>query len=140
MYKNEILLQASKTRYFNKQNNWMLINSRQNDSNNVRTSEIARETFETHLDEAYVLPESNVFLFIRTDDESWEIWEGFKVGKMEKIQVYKHGTMTGNDLKLLNNVSVSPRTDLRGITLKAATVVSGFLYCVNKPYVYKYHK
>lgn len=116
------------------QYNWILVNSQQDDSNNVGTLEIALETFETHLGKAYVLPESNVFLFVRTDDQSWEIWEGFKVGKMERIQVHKHGTVTGDDFKLLNNGSNSPKTDLRGITLKAPTVVSGSFYimCINE--------
>jgi hypothetical protein len=75
-----------------------------------------------------VLPESNVLLLVETDDVggTWDIWEGFKVGKAERIRVYKHGTVTSDGVLELNRNSVSPRTDLRGITLKATTVVSTF--------------
>lgn len=115
--------QASKHRLFNMQNDWVLINSRRNESRVLDTSEIALETFEMHLSEAYVLPESNVFLFIDTTS-GWEIWEGFKVGKMERIQVNKHGVVTSDGLYFEKNGSISFKSNLRGITLKATTVVS----------------
>lgn len=122
---NVNLPQASKHRLFNMQNDWILITSRRLDENRGRnTSAIALETFEVHLNEAYVLPESNVFLFVATVG-GWEIWEGFKVGMIERIQVHRLGTVTDNGLDLEKNHSVSFRSDLRGITLKATTVVSG---------------
>lgn len=108
------------------QNNWLLINS-QRDSNRVlNTSTIAFETFEIYLSESYILPESNVYLLIETDDYAWEIWEGFKVSKIEKIQVHIYGIVTNNGLELNNNDSISLKSDLQGITLKATTVVSSF--------------
>lgn len=105
-------------------NNWILINSQQSE-NYKNTSKTALETFEMFLNEAYILPESNVFLFVKIDDQTWEIWEGFKVSLMEKLKVYKHGTVSKNELELITN-SVSLRTNLQGITLKATTVVSDF--------------
>ncbi|XP_029347273.1 glutamate receptor ionotropic, delta-1-like [Acyrthosiphon pisum] len=114
---------ASKHRLFNMQNDWILINSRRNESHVLNTSVIALETFEMHLSEAYVLPESNVFLFIDTPS-GWEIWEGFKVGKMERIQVKRHGMVTSDGIYFEKNDSISFKSNLRGITLKATTVIS----------------
>lgn len=122
--------QASKHRLFNMQNDWILINSRGNESRSLNTSAIALETFEMHLSEAYVLPESNVFLFIDTAS-GWEIWEGFKVGKMERIQVNRHGMVTSDGIFLAKNDSISFKSNLRGTTLKATTVVSRYyVFCV----------
>jgi len=117
--------QASKHRLFNMQNDWILINSRRNESRVMNTSAIAFETFEMHLNEAYVLPESNVFLLIDTAS-GWEIWEGFKVGKMERIQVNRHGMVTSDGIYFEKNDSISFKSNLRGITLKATTVVSRY--------------
>jgi len=111
------------------QNNWMLIDSRGRGADRAdAAAAIALETFETHLNDCYVLPESNVFLFVRAgggdgDGDTWEIWEGFKVGKTEKIRVRRHGTATSEGVRF-DNDSVLSRTDLRGITLRATTVVS----------------
>lgn len=105
------------------QNDWILINTQRNESHLQDTSKIAFETFEMHLSEAYVLPESNVFLFVDIAD-GWEIWEGFKVGKMERIQINKYGLVTTDKLNLQKNYSILFRSNLRGITLKATTVVS----------------
>jgi len=121
--------QASKNRLFNMQTDWILINSQRNESRLLNTSAIALETFEMHLSEAYVLPESNVFLFIDTAD-GWEIWEGFKVGKMERIRVNRHGMVTSDGLYLAKNDSISFKSNLRGITLKATTVVSRYVFYV----------
>ncbi|CAH1738068.1 unnamed protein product [Aphis gossypii] len=114
---------ASKHRLFNMQNDWILINSQRNESHLQDTSKIAFETFEMHLSEAYVLPESNVFLFVDIAD-GWEIWEGFKVGKMERIQINRYGLVTTDKLNLQKNYSILFRSNLRGITLKATTVIS----------------
>jgi len=106
-------------------NNWLLIESRgRGASAAVSAATIALETFETHLADFYVLPESNVFLLVKSDDgddDTWEIWEGFKVGETEKVRAYRHGTVTSDGVRFNNE---SSRTDLRGITLKATTVVS----------------
>lgn len=118
-------IKASKNRLFSMENYWILINSQQN-LKSVDTAKVAQETFEICLSEAYVLPESNVILFVKIDDNAWELWEGFKVGKMEKIRVYKHGTATSGGLQLLND-SIALRSDLQGITLKATTVVRKFI-------------
>lgn len=116
-------LQASKHRLFNMQNDWILINSKRNESYVLNSSAIALETFEMHLSEAYVLPDSNVFLLIDTAS-GWEIWEGFKVGKMERIRVNRHGIVTSDGIYFDKNDSISFKSNLRGITLKATTVVS----------------
>lgn len=79
------------------------------------------------MSEAYVLPESNVYLLVKVDDHEWEVWEGFKVGKIEKIQAYKHGSITTDGLELYDD-SISLRTNLQGITLKATTVVRTYLW------------
>uniref|UniRef100_A0A2S2NTB4 Glutamate receptor delta-1 subunit n=1 Tax=Schizaphis graminum TaxID=13262 RepID=A0A2S2NTB4_SCHGA len=118
-----LLQKASKHRLFNMQNDWILINSRRNESHARDTSAIAFETFEMHLSEAYVLPESNVFLFVDFAG-GWEIWEGFKVSKMERIQVNRYGMVTTDKLNFEKNHSISFRSNLRGITLKATTVIS----------------
>lgn len=121
-----MLVQASKNRLFNIQNNWILIDSQRDANRVLETSMIALETFEIYLNKSYVLPESNVYLLIETDDNyAWEIWEGFKVSKMEKIQVHRHGIMTSDSIELNNNDSILLKSNLRGITLKATTVVSG---------------
>ncbi|VVC30079.1 Ionotropic glutamate receptor [Cinara cedri] len=118
--------QASKDRLFDMRNNWILINSRADCVSSNDGQQVALETFETYLSEAYVLPESNVFLLVQTNDRdsSWDIWEGFKVSKTERIRVYRHGSASVNRLEVLDNNSVSLRSDLRGITLKATTVIS----------------
>jgi len=118
-------LQASKHRLFNMQIDWILIDSRRNGSYVLNTSAIALETFEMHLSEAYILPDSNVFLFIDTAS-GWEIWEGFKVGKMERIRVNRHGIVTRDEIYFDKNDSISFKSNLRGITLKATTVVSRY--------------
>lgn len=113
------------------QNYWILIDSRRGASSMSNTSKIALETFEMHLSKSYVLPESNVFLLVQTDENyAWEIWEGFRVSKMEKFQVHRHGTVTNNGIELNYNESILFKTDLRGITLKATTVVSSILIYV----------
>lgn len=122
--------QASKHRLFNMQNDWILINSRRNESHLQDTSTIAFETFDMHLSDAYILPESNVFLFVDIAD-GWEIWEGFKVGKMEIIQINRYGLVTTDKLYFQKNYSISFRSNLRGITLKATTVVSEYRYLIN---------
>ncbi|XP_025422107.1 glutamate receptor 2-like [Sipha flava] len=123
--------QASENRLFSRQNDWILVDPRrrrrrQDTDSTWSSSATALETFENHLADAYVLPESNVLLLVETDDAggTWDIWEGFKVGKAERIRVYKHGTVTSDGVLELNRNSVSPRTDLRGITLKATTVIT----------------
>lgn len=94
---------------------------------------IALETFEIYLNKSYVLPESNVYLLIETDDNyAWEIWAGFKVSKMEKIQVHRHGIVTSDGIELNNNDSILLKSDLRDITLKATTVVSGGFFLKKK--------
>lgn len=107
------------------QNDWILINSRRNESHLLDTSTIAFETFDMHLNEAYILPESNVFLFVDIAD-GWEIWEGFKVGIMERIQINRYGLVTTDKLNFQKNYSISFRSNLQGITLKATTVVSKY--------------
>lgn len=106
------------------QNHWILINPRRK-VNATDSSTIALETFEKYLGEAYILPESNVLLFVETADDAWEIWEGFRVSKTDKIRVNKHGFVTSSALQLNNSIPI--KADLRGITLKATTVVRVFL-------------
>lgn len=120
--------QALNGRLFDSRNNWILIDSRADYANRTDDREVALETFKTHLSEAYVLPESNVFLLVRTvgRDSSWTVWQGFKAGKTERFRVYRHGSVTVDRLEAFDNDPVSFKSDLQGITLKAVTVVSEF--------------
>lgn len=121
-------LQASDNRLFNAQNEWILIDPSSSSRRSAEDrADAALQLFEDSLGGAYVLPESRVYAFVETGDgdgDAWEIWEGFKVGQSEKIRVHRHGTVTGAGSELNVNRSVALRTDLRGITLRATTVVS----------------
>lgn len=128
--------QASERRLFNAQNEWILVDSAADAPSPSSSSEdAALKTFRDHLDGAYVLPESRVYAFVplRTDggETTWEMWEGFRVGKSEEIRVYEHGAVTaaGSVVREWDvGRSASSRTDLRGITLKATTVVSSLRF------------
>lgn len=123
------MVQASDNRLFDMQNQWILVDSRPTTKRATNTSaEVAARTFEKYLNGAYVLPESNVFMLVATDNvgtgHAWDVWEGFKISKTERIRVYRHGTVMGDmRAQLDGNRSMAVRTDLLGITLKATTVV-----------------
>lgn len=123
------MVQASDNRLFDMQNQWILVDSRSTTKRSANTSaEVAARTFEKYLDGAYVLPESNVFVLVATDNAgmggAWDVWEGFKTSKTERIKVYRHGTVMGDmRAQFDGNRSMAVRTDLLGVTLKATTVV-----------------
>lgn len=123
------MVQASDNRLFDMQNQWILVDSRPTTKRAANTSaEVAARMFEKYLDGAYVLPESNVFVLVATDNagtgRAWDVWEGFKTGKTERFRVYRHGTVMGDmRAQLDGNRSMALRTDLMGFTLKATTVV-----------------
>lgn len=122
------MVQASDNRLFDKQNQWIIVDSRLTTKRAANTAEVAARTFEKYLDGAYVLPESNVFVLVATDNagtgRAWDVWEGFKISKTERIRVYRHGTVMGDmRAQFDSNRSMAVRTDLLGVTLKATTVV-----------------
>lgn len=106
------------------QNDWVLL-----DENQQVTDETNGTTLETYLGDAYVLPDSAVFLFQRTDENFWKIWNGFRAGKSGPIRTFEIGTTSTSHLNIsdLNG----ERRDFRGITLKANTVVCAYLHTYN---------
>lgn len=77
--------------------------------------------FETYLGNAYVLPDSGVFLFQKINNDKWEIWSGFRASKSDAYRVFRVGTSSSNGS--INNESYIERRNFRGIILKANTVV-----------------
>lgn len=103
------------------QNDWILFN--QNPLvNNANSTLFASQTFEIYFSNAYVLPDSGIFLFQQIDDNVWEIWSGFRASKLDTIRVFKIGAVSSNYFYSMN-VFNNERSDFRGITLKSATVV-----------------
>ncbi|XP_050546126.1 uncharacterized protein LOC126908256 [Daktulosphaira vitifoliae] len=120
-FSNTMLKLGIKNRLFDMQNDWVLYNSRRI-YNTSDISSIVLDTFETHLSNAYILPDSNVYMFINVVNDGWEIWEGFRTGKEQPFKVFKCGKATA-DYVILNNINTE-RRNLKGIILKATTVIS----------------
>lgn len=82
----------------------------------------AIKIFDNYLNNAYVLPDSAVFLFRKIDySDVWEIWSGFRSSKLDKMRVFKIGIISPNYMNIDN--STEERQNFLGITLKANTVV-----------------
>lgn len=111
--------QASNERLFNLQNSWILFNhhGKLTDSDSL---EVALETFKTHMSDAYVMPDSRVYLLIETDHNFWEVWDGFRLNVSEEIQVSQVGIMTPDRVE----IKLSDRTNFHRIGIRASTVVS----------------
>lgn len=108
---------------FNLQNIWILFNGFGN-PNKMGTLEIALQTFKTHMNQTYVLPDSRVYLLIKIDNDLWEIWDGFRLSVSESVQVSKVGTMTPDRVEIRQ----TKRSNFHSIVLKASTVVSLLLF------------
>jgi len=117
---NNIIVKVSNDRLFNLQNDWLLFD-RKSISNTNDTLTIASVVFETYLGESYVLPDSGVFLFQKIGNNVWEIWSGFRASKLDTIRVFKTGSASKYHIEI--NDSIQLRTNFRGATLKATTVV-----------------
>jgi len=102
------------------QNDWLLFNQK-SISNTNDTLTIALIVFETYLGKSYVLPDSGVFLFQKIGNNVWEIWSGFQASKLDTIRVFKIGLASKYHIEM--NDSIELRTNFRGTTLKAITVV-----------------
>lgn len=101
------------------QNDWLLFNQK-SISNTNDTLTIVSIVFEKYLGKSYVLPDSGVFLFQKIGNNVWEIWSGFQSSKLDAIRVFKIGSAS----KYIEmNDSIELRTNFRGTTLKAITVV-----------------
>jgi len=72
------------------------------------------------MNQAYVLPDSTVYLLIEVDRNVWEIWDGFRLGVTEEVQVSRVGVMTPDRVEIKR----SDRTNFKRMILSASTVVS----------------
>ncbi|VVC30078.1 Ionotropic glutamate receptor [Cinara cedri] len=109
---------------FNAQNDWILLDGQPVVANetNMTAASLATEIFQTYLGEAYVLPDSGVFLFQMTGQKDfWHIWNGFRASKSDTMRVYKIGTASPESLEI--DDLREERRDFRGITLKVNTVI-----------------
>lgn len=112
------IVQVSDDRLFNTRNDWILLR-RDAATNGTNAASVARKLFDTYLGDAYVLPDSAVYLLQRADDGAWEIWTGFRASVSDAIRVYRVGSASPD----VNGLDEGRRR-FRGITLKANTVVS----------------
>lgn len=103
------------------QNDWVLLDRRNPTANDTDSS--ALRTFETYLADAYVLPDSGVFLFRAVDDGLWEIWNGFRASKSDAFRAFRVGTVSANHLHVDDYGLNDERKRFGGITLKSTTVV-----------------
>ncbi|XP_022170942.1 uncharacterized protein LOC111034171 [Myzus persicae] len=115
----DVLQQASKSRLFNLQNDWVLFN-RHGNPNKTEALEIALHSFRKHMNRAYVMPDSRVYLLIEVDRNVWEIWNGFRLSVTEEVQVSRVGVMTPDRVEIKRSV----RTNFRRVILSASTVLS----------------
>jgi len=111
--------QASKSRLFSLQNEWVLFN-RHGNPNKTDSLEIALHSFRTHMNQAYVMPDSMVYLLIEVDRNVWEIWDGFRLSVTEEMQVSRVDVMTPDRVEIKR----SDRTNFKRVILSASTVVS----------------
>lgn len=107
------------------QNDWILFDKNVA-TNRTNTTSLALKIFETYLGDAYVLPDSGVFLFLEIDNDVWEIWNGFRFSKLDIMRVFKVGSASSIYLNV--NDLYAERRNFREVTLKANTVVRKYLY------------
>lgn len=104
------------------QNDWILF-GKNVATNTTNTTSLALKIFETYLGDAYVLPDSGVFLFQEIDNDVWEIWNGFRFSKSDTLRVFKIGSASPNNLMINVNDLYAVSRNFRGVTLKANAVV-----------------
>lgn len=114
--------QASDRWLFNVQNDWILFSRDRAAVGETSAMSVALKVFNTHFNDAYVLPDSSVFLVQETGDNVWEVWNGFKASKSDTIRVFKIGTASPNFLNI-SGLLYEEKRNFRGITLKANSVV-----------------
>lgn len=107
------------------QNDWILF-GKNVASNTTNTTSLALKIFETYLGDAYVLPDSGVFLFQEIDNDVWEIWNGFRFSISDTMRVFKIGSTSPNNLNA--NDLYAERRNFHGVTLRANAVVRIYLY------------
>lgn len=107
------------------QNDWILLDQNLI-TNKANATTLALKTFNTYLGDAYALPDSAVFLFQKTNEDAWTIWNGFRASKSGPIKAFEIGTTSAGHLSAsdLND----RRRDFGGITLRANTVVCAYTY------------
>lgn len=104
------------------QNDWILFGTNQI-MNETKSDLYALRTFEVYLGNAYILPDSGVFLFQEADNNIWDIWNGFRASKSGAFRVFKISTASPNSLIINFNDLINERNNFRGITFKSTTVV-----------------
>jgi len=117
-------IKVSNDRLFNTQNDWILFDHG-SIVNEMTSAQFALRTFQMYLANAYVLPDSGVFLFLETYNDVWDIWSGFRASKSDTIRVFEYGTASSNRLTIRE--LHEERRNFRGITLKSTTVVRTFI-------------
>jgi len=88
----------------------------------MSSAQFALQTFKIYLANAYILPDSGVFLFLKTNNNVWEIWSGFRASKLDSIRVFEYGMASSNQLTIIRELH-DERRNFRGIILKSTTVV-----------------
>lgn len=91
--------------------------------NTTDSTAVAARTFNSYLADAYVLPDSGVFLFQEVDDNVWTIWNGFRASKTDQLRVFGIGSGSPNHFNVNSFVLNEQRNDFLGVTLKSTTVV-----------------
>lgn len=89
--------------------------------NETNSASFTLKMFETYLGNAYVLPDSGVFLFLKINDDKWEIWSGFRASESDAFRVFKIGAASSNGYTVID--SYVERRNFHGVILKANTVV-----------------
>lgn len=72
------------------------------------------------MNQAYVMPDSRVYLLIEVNRNVWEIWDGFRLSVSKEVQVSRVGVMTPERVE----IKLSDRTNFKRVVLSASTVVS----------------
>lgn len=71
------------------------------------------------MSQSYVLPDSKVYLIIEINDNTWEVWDGFRISLSDEIRVSNIGIVSPDAVK----IKYSDRTNFHQIVLKASMVV-----------------
>lgn len=105
------------------QNDWILFDRNATTANTTNSNGFAWKTFNKYLADAYVLPDSGVFLFEEIDDNVWKFWNGFRASKTDGLRVFGMGSGSSNYFHIDSFAFNEQRKNFLGITLKATTVV-----------------
>jgi len=86
------------------------------------------------MNQAYMMPDSRVYLLIEVDRNVWEIWDGFRLSVTEEVQVSRVGVMTPDRVEIKR----ANRTNFKRVVLSASTVVSPISKVLIKKILYNY--